>query len=758
MARREYPVVRTRLYEPGHRHLVRYDGFGRYDVVADLWRQGRMECDQIDTAELGVGVGNGGPAKVARAMLLDHPDLNMVVCRPFLDTTQGLGTEHFDFQGGAWLPLDGIGIGAEVRHYQYDGAAVGATGAVSRFTLPRNPVVCLSLHRTDPPAGRDWAADPPCTRVELGVGGRCEWCIALPYGGAPYAAKRESGSWERVSNCGKGSRLARLEGYGPDDRLLMWIGVWGGKLVVSTDGFVEDIWVCPSGSGRVEIPEGRIGLWHNAGQWAFSVFAAKMVDATLDSPAIDVGYDTGSCSGQVRVGQRDEPVRSGSGEVLAGVTVVDSTDVRTDLSDTQRAWRAVVVPHTHAGTAPEFRTCVSSELHAVQITQDAELIDTGSAAWSDISSSVEQVRGEHSGSGRASLFELGMDNSLGGYADLSEYRRCSLEAGWMLADGTTEYAPVMDGYLVETAPAVVAGPRHEYSVALIDPMVRLRDERCDARTPAFDGWLVEDVFAWVLDRCGIPGSLRLLEVTGTRLSTGAFDRPLWQVEPGRSWLEFLEEVATFDHRAGLFFTTSGEFTKACRHCRQARTSVDVTEHDGTLSGACDGTVRWELHTRSGPASTPDAAGGILSIERARESLRSADFVNYVAVCGASADGTPVQSVVYEPASLYDTASDVFVGWRKMDVRALETYTTQAETNRLAQTLFQDRSRRPEHVTIIVPLEPAMSVGQVLQVNGAESVGADGHKYRIETVSHEIRRGIGAIASTRVVARWLGEGE
>ncbi len=753
---RKYPVVRARLYGPGRRYVQRYDGFGHRDVAADLWREGRVSCDCIDPSALGIGAGMGTSGPVPTAMAVEDERMNVVVCRPFLDTTQVIGSEHFDFYGGQWLPLEGLGIGDEVRHYQYDGRGDGETGAVSRFTLPRNPVFCVSLYRSGPVPDRDWASAPPSTRIELGVGSSNEWSLVLPYGGPPYAMQRIGGVWERLPNGGATGQLRELEGHGRDGRLLLWVAVWRGKLVFSTDGFASDLWVCPSGPETVQVGQGRLALWHNAGQWAFSVIPVKMTAATLDSQPIEADYDTEACAGATLLDGRRAPVCNDAGAVLADVTVTDTTAARTDLGDTQRAWQAIVEPYVHQETGPDFTTCVSPELHAVQIGQYAEIVDAGAQTWEEISGNVERVSGETSNDGRAAVYELSLDNSLGQHADLGEYRRCRLELGWLLEDDTTEYEPAIDGYLVEPEPAVLAGPEDQMAAAVIDPMVRLRDEKCDGRAPVFDGWLVKDVFEWVLDRCGVPEATRDLEDTGTRLSTGAFDRPLWLVEPGRSWGEFLQEVGQFDYGAAVFFDADGTFHKACRYCRQPRTSTDVAQHDGSGSGACVSVVRWELYTRVALAGESDGRGAVMSIQRPRKSLYQSEFANYVAVCGLSGDGTPVRSVVFEPASLFDVQSDVFVGWRKMEVAALETYTTQAETNRLAEELFRSRSQRPEHVSVVIPLEPGMQIGDVIRVNGGERVGASGHKYRVENVRHSVLRGPERLSTTQVLARWLKE--
>ena len=147
---------------------------------------------------------------------------------------------------------------------------------------------------------------------------------------------------------------------------------------------------------------------------------------------------------------------------------------------------------------------------------------------------------------------------------------------------------------------------------------------------------------------------------------------------------------------------------------------------------------------------------IVALARPRRSLSERDYVNYVAVCGVDQAGRPLRSTVYDPASLYDASSDRFVGWRKMEVAALRHYTTEAEVNRLAQEMLAERSRRPEYLSLLTPLEPGMRIGQVLEVCGGEQVGAGGQLYRIVGLRHRLERRPRRLALTWVKAKWMGE--
>jgi hypothetical protein len=207
----------------------------------------------------------------------------------------------------------------------------------------------------------------------------------------------------------------------------------------------------------------------------------------------------------------------------------------------------------------------------------------------------------------------------------------------------------------------------------------------------------------------------------------------------------------------VFFDEQGRLVKACPHCRTARTEADVTRHDGSATGACPSEVSWRLFTRAGEAADPQAEGEVLEIRRPRLSLSSVrDFANYVVVSGLGDGAQPVGATAYDAASLYDPSSDRYVGWRKMHVEALESYISQEMVNRLCQDRFAELSRRPEHIEVFTPLLPEVRIGQVVEVAGGESVGADGKLYRVTAVRHRLdrREESAGAAVTRVTARWL----
>ena len=146
---------------------------------------------------------------------------------------------------------------------------------------------------------------------------------------------------------------------------------------------------------------------------------------------------------------------------------------------------------------------------------------------------------------------------------------------------------------------------------------------------------------------------------------------------------------------------------------------------------------------------------MLDLRRTRRSLWTDDYANCVVVCGMGADGRPVRAISYDAASLFDPSSDRYVGWRKMDVWTLRGCVGQDTVNRLATERLQELSPRPEHVALVTPLLPEAGIGQVLRINGGETVGAAGQRYRITAVRHVVERQPAQIATTTIEARWIG---
>lgn len=767
MTERAHPKARVRLYEAGQEYGVRYDGFGRYDLARELIGQGQVTVSQVAGEDLGLWQGAAYRASFPAAMQVAAGGIETVICRPFLDTSQGLGLGHFQPVGGHWRALRNLGLGNEVRLYQENGTPNLATGLESRFTLPTNPMFAVALWRAEPGQDHNWG-QPPYTEIHFGIGAQEEWAIVIPYGAPVFVLRREGATWQRVPAEEKSVHMPTLEGTAKGQRSFLWVGVLQGKLVLSTDGFVQDVAAVELPDGPVRVAQSRVTMWHNAGQWAVSLFPIKMAEATIWSPGIETGYLTQESDGEVFTYGYGSPVVNDAGDVLSPLRVSDDTAEREGLGATERSWQVQLWPYQHreqgVGVDPEtqasvdFATWVSPEWVATQIGQQAEVEAGVAPGYVEVSADVTEVQGEDGGHRGGTQYRVSLDNQRGTYSGLGEYRRMTVALGWQQADGSEGLTQVGDGYVVESPLVAVADQPGEAGVNVLDAMLRLRDEKADGRTPVFDGWPVVEALQWILRRCGIPDVKQDLEDTGTLLTAGAVEKPAWQIEPGRSWAEVIHEMARFDYNAAVYFDGDRVLRKACRHCRRKRSAADVTTHTGELESGCPAEVDWELYTRASVATEPAAPGEILGLRRTRQSLGADEFANYVVVCGVGADGRPVRAVTYDAASLYDPQAERYVGWRKMDVWTLPGLVGEAAVNRLAVERLGQLGKTPEQVVVATPLLAEARVGQVLRIAGGETTGASGHLYRITGLKHRVTRRPEQVAVTVLEARWLGSEE
>ena len=762
MANQRRPIAQM-LVAPATGPAVKYDGFGRYDIVDEALRQGRCQVNYLSSSAAGPASGGG---TVPAAMAVTHGKLRCVVARPLLDTAQAIGLGHFDRQGGTWLALREHGIGNEVKLYQSDGTPNQTVEIVSRFTLPRNPVFCVSLYRAEPGPDYDWQGTPPYTEVHFGMAETDEWCLSFPYCGPMSVLRNRGDGWKKVAGSERTVHVPTLEGFARGQRLFVWVAVWAGRLVISTDGFAEDVWVYEAPGEVISIPQGKVAVSHNAGQMMTSLFPIKMTTAVLDSDRIEAGYETQQSQAELILNYRHLPVSGADGQPLSAVAVTDTTSQRSDLSSTQRAWRATIPPWLHretgigvdpdTGASVDFATCVSPELYSVQVGQYAQLLDAEQPEWVDVSNAVADVARQHRNASDAGRYQVVLDATPEALAGLKPWRRARISLGWCDQNGVGTYTDVGTGHIGEATYVLGPGGSGRLEATLDAALTRLRDEKCDGRTPAFDGWPVAEVFAWALGRCGIRPQERAIEDTGVILDSGTPERPLWLPEPGREWLEFLAEVARFDFDAGLFCDAQGRVAKACRYCRQPRTAADVQGHDGTASGSCPSDTEWHLFTRAAGVLSADGWVEILELTAPGSGSAASRAANYVVVRGLSPDGTPLQAIAADAASIDDPGAPGYVGWRRMTVLSLDACTGQSDMDRLAGELLRASEEAGRPVTVKTPLTPGMQIGQVVQLHGAAGDELDGHRYRISSLAHRANRSGHEPATTTVGGRWIAD--
>ena len=762
MTNQRRPIAQVLVSDPIG-PAVKYDGFAHYEIADEALRQGRCTTNYIAPSAGGAASGGGA---VSAAMAVNHGELRCVVARPMLDTVQAVGLGHFDRQGGTWLALHDHGIGNEVKLYQSDGTPNRSAQIVSRFTLPRNPVFCVSLYRAEPGPGYDWQGEPPCTEVRFGIAATEEWRLTFPYCGPMSVLHNRGAGWRKVTGTERSVHVPTLEGFARGQRMLLWVAVWDGRLVLSTDGFAEDVWAYAHPGEPVSIPQGKIAVSHNAGQMMASLLPIKMATAVLDSQGIDASYETQQSEGELILDCRHLPVSAFDGTPLAAVATTDTTGERYDLTGSQRSWRATIPPWLHretgigvdpdTGASVDFETYVSPELYSIQLGQFAEFSEAEAPVWHDLSSSVAGVAAKHTGDPATGEYRAILDATSEAVASLKPWRRARVSLGWCGPDLEPAYEGGGAGHVADATYLLGPGGAGHMEARLAEQLTRLSDEKCDGRAPVFDGWPVARVFEWVLGRCGIRPEERVIEDTGAMLSLGNPRQPLWLPEAGQAWLEFLGRAAQSDHAAGLFCDLEGRIVKACRYCRQPRTASDVLGHDGTASGSCPSEAEWHLLTHTTSASASDGSVDVLQLVVPGAGSAPVAGANHVVVLGQTLDGAPLRATATDTASIYDPGALGYVGWRRMEVLSPKGCTSQDEVDRLAGERLRVSAPSARVLTARAPLTPGMRIGQVVQLDGVDSIGLDGQRYRISSVAHHVRRSGDEPATTTISGQWIAD--
>ena len=129
----------------------------------------------------------------------------------------------------------------------------------------------------------------------------------------------------------------------------------------------------------------------------------------------------------------------------------------------------------------------------------------------------------------------------------------------------------------------------------------------------------------------------------------------------------------------------------------------------------------------------------------------------MAVLGLREDGAPVAAYAVDWNSIFDKTADNYVGWPKMEIRALEDYATQELVNRIAYEKFKELSQRPEYIVVFTPLSEKLDIGKVVQIKGAEDIDADGRKYRITSIRHEVAPDDPGRWISEIQAKYIGQG-
>ncbi|MGE4406383.1 hypothetical protein [Pseudomonas sp.] len=421
----------------------------------------------------------------------------------------------------------------------------------------------------------------------------------------------------------------------------------------------------------------------------------------------------------------------------------------------QVEWRVRMVPYEHTSTwqggAGELSmtTYATPAFAALGIWQDAVLQDNGEpAVQQDLTAAglVEELEAElpeHRGAAQATLR---LRNRSGEAKDIGDFQQVTIErVGWLRkGENGNEEDVVQEFEKLLTLEPSLEGAHAE--VPLLDLLAYLGVQRFDQGLPRMDGWTVRGAVQWVLEAHGIGPDQYDLEDTGAVLTSGPWEKPVWQPERGRSVLDFLREILEKGGRHAAIWCENGIIKTGCRFCRTKRTASDWQSHcdNGWASSGClaadvaragnaDG-VDLELYARpAGAGFDPDQVGVAVDLERYTTRIDTQDYANYVSVQGRTPDGDILTAVVYTNDELLQR------GWLVPRIETDSALTTEAAVSARADELLNELAQKAVFVRGTCLWTPAMRPGRVVRIHGAERLGLDGHKFRIVSATHSIRR-------------------
>lgn len=797
-----YVYERLEEERPGGKLHSYCDGFGKSQFVDELLEKGEWAKQRW------LRVKSGTQRFVSTGLSVKDAE-GAFVCRPFLDVWQTVRWTDFDLspwtvdEQVAWeeaeapIGRDVLYSGEPVTKYAVSMRIAAPNGppmrAESRFKLPRNPIFCVALSRGEP--NRDHEEDA-YVAIEFGCTATTGYALVLPFREPAYLAKYhtetqieyyedERGTypvtvtndlWLKLPESEQSIRLPSAEGYARGERAFVWIGVIGGKLVTSCDGFNTDVNVWGPESGEsVWVHEGGLRIEGRGCEFQFSYFPCRMFGARIISAEMPAGYATQLATGEIAELELPSAAQwrlyNEQGDMLDedenGNALVSVEDVAPESDSTwTRQWDLNVRPRRFTsvftdrdGLARQLYHWLSPQVSQVVHGQRAKCAAASLEADDSLTEdAVASLRGEHGDGSEAGRFGLGVDNALGAQKALGSRRLLELSVGWRVLVDEQEQgslSQVFSGYSLEPVMGVRSAAGTYMEVPLSNDMLRLAEMKVDGRVPAFDGWTVWGAIRWILGRCGIPDEKMDLEDLGTVLPVKAREH-LWKPEKGRLWLDVVADLCQYDFNAGLWFDDSGTVIKGCRYCRSKRTNSDsaldshVQKHRHWNDVGCqavdatrgsDGVFR-EYYTRGAAAGEPEGAyGEIVELDRRWEELTGHQFATWVEVSGKDVRGRPVTVVANCEKAVRDPNDPRFTGGWHIHASPMNVdhIVTEAEAARIARWKLWELSHRPDYVRIRTPLDDGIRKGHVFRIKGGEDADLDGAKFRVTGVMYDLQR-------------------
>ncbi len=760
MARRARGRCRVKLYSPGCRFRMRYEGTAVKTTAAELQAQGHWSCDTFDGSELQlVNAEVDGTAALPKVGYLALPGRRGGFgSARYLDAGQQIGLDWWNTTGGVWEELADPEYPGKLL-FQRRGADEGqeplSCSATSTFVLPPNPAIEVCLWRGEPGVEHDRASCPPATRLQFGLDAE-EFALVLPYGGAAAHVQinnTQAGRWERLEPT-EGT-LPAIAGLEKGRRLWISICCHGGVLCVSfgrgqrgegdTAYFAipGELWHTEDSGGAVEwvstrrlrgVREGQLRIVHTGGQMAFRWFPIYHApgQTTLQcTAAFEAGYTlwhpeapeparmtADSCDlWQQVVWQADGASPTGLAVVPdsgATVTPYNPGGAGTEGVGTTYSWRVSwepvcwkLRPHLPPGTAgPGIDYRQGPMVFAVQCRAAPYVGD--SEQWppaTDISGLVRSVEVHCDEDRPVSMARLRLGNESGAFLAVKSNQLIEIELGYAWDDGTDELAgprAVFVGYVQTPGKAARVGAGETADLVAYCPFIRLRDERAHSNEPDFQGFTATDAVRWLAQRAGFHE---------TQLHLEGSDEPMYL---GFEALDGSRENGEADPTNDSLLPAFGtelidSVLEYCRRDGESLLWVRPYDAGGQKFQLCksagaygpeDGEL-FELQEDAGPGSPGMPGYHLYALSVEQVPMDPAQYADMVVVRGRTPGGVCLQAAAGDFARLLDPEHPSWSGgWRHMHCEARDHLQDPAILRRRAQELLAQRS----HPALLVTAE------------------------------------------------------
>ena len=805
MPRRTAGAYRVTLLAKGRRYGVQYPGAACKFKAGDMYKQKRSWASTFDAT--GMNLLDTDPNLPLTAQptvqLYQLGDNAAFGSAAYRDNSQAIAGDDFTAStNGKWDELkdweakDSSGWPGWVL-MQRDATESELQVVQSRFTLPANPFIALSLWRGEPTRDHDRITYPACTQVRFGLvrDDYSQFSLVIPYGGEKAylnAYNPVTAKYERMEP--ENSDLPAFEGMAKGSRVELSIICADGKIGIAfsrgkggeckftmfplPERFIDGVdWSNTFGT-PVEYQElcgpGPLVLHHNAGQFAFRWYPIYMPTAHLHyAGEVDVhyplwaaptGYKMTAANTWVFQQRVWDWTPGNVPEAVGSPISVTPFNNNGATNATGFSWYADWTPYQWdmqytlggEGGWTNTYTYATPLLYGVQCRADPYVYDF--TTWpddTDISADVLGLSVDHGEGGKIAQATLRLKNRAGTYRALAENQLVMIELGYTWSDGSSDFDAaatpyVFVGYVAAPGGMVQPGPQESFEVTLFDPLIRLRDMKAWGYEPDGQTMTAKAAVAWLAARGGFHADQMLLKGSDSAMSLGAPGLDGEQTNGRGGW----------DNDSLLPSFGADLLDVALEYCRKDDESLlycwpeplvgfMLYKTDGAPGTVITGDAHpyranGDLYTLEEDADdTSGTKYHIYDLQVQSVGMDAEEYADTVAVRGVDPAGTPFVAYATEANRIVDpTNADWSGGWGHVYAEAREHCDNAAAAQVRAETVLAERKRRPKVATVTTDVIVLCKKGDRFKLTSAASSGpvynanVKDMEFRVTSVRHD----------------------